>query len=71
MFLGPALAQFISLNYDYDNDDHIDIKERTFDIVNISGSLDPYNNLIRSYIEVLDLVSESKVNASRMIDDLL
>ena len=71
MVLGPALAEFILLNYDYDNDDHIDIKEMTFDLVNISGSSELYNKLIRRYIEALDLVSESKVNASRMIDDLL
>jgi hypothetical protein len=71
MVLGPALAEFILLNYDYDNDDHIDIKEMTFDLVNISGSSELYNKLIRRYIEALDLVSESTVNASRMIDDLL
>ncbi|MDA9800983.1 sel1 repeat family protein [Candidatus Pseudothioglobus singularis] len=71
MVLGPALAEFILLNYDYDNDDHIDIKEMTFDLVNITGSSELYNKLIRRYIEALDLVSESKVNASRMIDDLL
>ena len=37
MVIAPALAEFILLNYDYDNDDHIDIKEMTFDLVNISG----------------------------------
>ena len=38
MVIAPALAEFILLNYDYDNDEHIDIKEMTFDLVNISGS---------------------------------
>jgi hypothetical protein len=71
MVLGPALAEFILLNCDNDNDDHIDIKEMTFDLVNISGSSELYNKLIRRYIEALDPVFESKVNASRMIDDLL
>jgi hypothetical protein len=28
MILSPALAEFILLNYDYDNDDHIDIKKK-------------------------------------------
>ena len=65
------LAEFILLNYDYDNDEHIDIKEMTFDLVNISGSSELNNKLIRRYIEALDLVSETKINASRMIDDLL
>ena len=71
MVIAPALAEFILLNYDYDNDEHIDIKEMTFDLVNISGSSELNNKLIRRYIEALDLVSETKINASRMIDDLL
>jgi hypothetical protein len=70
MVIAPALAEFILLNYDYDNDEHLDIKEMTFDLVNISGSSDLNNKIIRRYIEVLDLASESKINASRMLDDL-
>ena len=71
MILGPALAEFILLNYDYDNDEHIDLKEITFDLVNINSNSDLYDKLIRRYIEALDLVSESKINASRIIDDLI
>ena len=70
MIIAPALSEFILLNYDYDNDEHIDIKEMTFDIVNITGNSDLNNKIIRGYIEALDLVSESKTNASRMLDDL-
>ena len=70
IIIAPALAEFILLNYDYDNDEHIDIKEMTFDIVNISGGSGLNNKIIRGYIEALDLISESKINASRMIDDL-
>jgi len=70
MVIAPALAEFILLNYDYDNDEHIDIKEMTFDLVNISGSSELNNKIIRKYIEALDLASESKINASRMLDDL-
>ena len=43
----------------------------TFDIVNISGDSELNNRIIRRYIEALDLLSESKTNASRMLDDLL
>ena len=71
MILGPALAEFILLNYDYDNDEHIDLKEITFDLVNINNNSDFYDKLIRRYIEALDLISESKINASRIIDDLI
>ena len=71
MVLGPALAEFILLNYDYDNDEHIDLKEITFDLVNFNNNSDFYDKLIRRYIEALDLVSESKINASRIIDDLI
>ena len=70
MIIAPALAEFILLNYDYDNDEHIDIKEMTFDIANISGNSELSNKIIRGYIEALDLFSESKINASRMLDDL-
>ena len=70
MIIAPALAEFILLNYDYDNDEHIDIKEMTFDIVNISGNSELNNKIIREYIEALDLFSETKTNASRMLDDL-
>ena len=70
MLIAPALAEFILLNYDYDNDEHLDIKEMTFDLVNISGNSELNNKIIRRYIEALDLVSESKINASRMLDDL-
>ena len=66
MIIAPALSKFILLNYDYDNDEHIDIKEMTFDIVNITGNSDLNNKIIRGYIEALDLVSESKTNASRI-----
>ena len=52
------------------NDEHIDIKEITFDIVNISGNSELNNKIIREYIEALDLFSETKTNASRMLDDL-
>jgi len=70
MIIAPALAEFILLNYDYDNDEHIDIKEMTFDIVNITGGSDLNNKIIRGYIKALDLISESKTNASRMLDGL-
>ena len=70
MIIAPALAEFILLNYDYDNDEHIDIKEMTFDIVNISGNSELNNKIIREYIEALDLFSETKTNASRMLEDL-
>jgi len=77
MILGPALAEFILLNYDYDNDndndndEHIDLKEIAFDLVNINSNSNLYDKLIRRYIEALNLVSESKINASRIIDDLI
>ena len=70
MIIAPALAEFILMNYDYDNDEHIDIKEMTFDIANISSNSELSNKIIRGYIEALDLFSESKINASRMLDDL-
>jgi TPR repeat protein len=70
MIIAPALSEFILLNYDYDNDEHIDIKEMTFDIVNFSGNSELNNKIIRGYIEALDLLSESKTNASRMFDGL-
>ena len=47
MIIAPALAEFILLNYDYDNDEHIDIKEMTFDIANISGNSELSNKIIR------------------------
>ena len=71
MIIAPAIAEFILLNYDYDNDEHIDVKEMTFDLVNISGNSELNNKLIRRYIEALDLLSESKVNTSRMLENLL
>ena len=70
MIIAPALAEFILLNYDYDNDEHIDIKEMTFDIVNISGNSELNNKIIREYIEALDLFSETKTYTSRMLEDL-
>ena len=54
MIIAPALAEFILLNYDYDNDEHIDIKEMTFDIVNISGGSGLNNKIIRGYFDALD-----------------
>ena len=45
------------------NDEHIDIKEMTFDIANISSNSELSNKIIRGYIEALDLFSESKINA--------
>ena len=71
MILGPALAEFILLNYDYDSDEHIYLKEIMFDSVNINSNSDLYDKLIRRYIEALDLISESKINASRIIDDVI
>ena len=71
MILGPALAEFVLLNYDYDNDEHIDLKEITFDLVNINSDSYLYENVIRRDSEAGDLVTESKINASRIIDDLI
>ena len=70
MIIAPALAEFILLNYDYDNDDHIDIREMTFDIVNITGSSQLNNKIIRGYIEAIDILSKSKKDATRMLEDL-
>jgi len=71
MMIAPALAEFILLNYDYDNDDHIDIREMTYDIVNITGSSELNKKIIRGYIEAIDILSKSKKDATRMIEDLL
>jgi hypothetical protein len=71
MMIAPALAEFILLNYDYDNDDHIDIREMTYDIVNITGSSELNNKIIRGYIEAIDILSKSKKDATRFIEDLL
>jgi hypothetical protein len=70
MIIAPALAELILLNYDYDNDDHIDIREMTFDIVNITGSSQLNNKIIRGYIEAIDILSKSKKDATRMLEDL-
>ena len=70
MIFAPALAEFILLNYDYDDDDHIDIREMTFDMVNITGSSELNNKIIRGYIEAIDILSKSKKDASRMLEDL-
>ena len=70
MIIAPALAEFILLNYDYDNDDHIDIREMTYDIVNITGSSELNNKIIRGYIEAIDILSKSKKDATRMLEDL-
>jgi hypothetical protein len=67
MMIAPALAEFILLNYDYDNDDHIDIREMTYDIVNITGSSELNNKIIRGYIEAIDILSKSKKDATRFI----
>ena len=71
MMIAPALAEFILLNYDYDNDGHIDIREMTYDIVNITGSSELNNKIIRGYIEAIDILSKSKKDATRFIEDLL
>ena len=70
MVIAPGLAEFILLNYDYDNDEHIDISEMTFDIVNITGSSELNNKIIRGYIEAIDILSKSKKDATRMIENL-
>ena len=70
MAIAPALSEFILLNYDYDNDDHIDIREMTYDIVNITGSSALNNKIIRGYIEAIDILSKSKKDATRFIEDL-
>ena len=70
MMIAPALAEFILLNYDYDDDDHIDISEMTFDIVNITGSSELNNKIIRGYFEAIDILSKSKKDATRMLEDL-
>ena len=70
MVIAPALAEFILLNYDYDNDDHIDIREMTYDIVNITGSSELNKKIIRGYIEAIDILSKSKKDATRMIENL-
>ena len=70
MIIAPALAEFIMFNYDYDNDDHINLREMTYDIVNITGSSELNNKIIRGYIEALDILSKSKKDATRFIDDL-
>mgnify|MGYP003978930243 CR=1 FL=1 len=70
MMIAPALAEFILLNYDYDNDDHIDIREMTYDIVNITGSSELNNKIIRGYIEAIDILTKSKKDATRMLEEL-
>ena len=70
MFIGPALAELILRNYDYDNDEHIDIREITYDIVNITGSSELNQKIIRGYIEAIDIISKSKKDAVRMLEDI-
>ena len=70
MFLGPALAELILRNYDYDNDGHIDIREITYDIVNITGSSELNQKIIRGYIEAIDIISKSKKDAVRILEDI-
>jgi hypothetical protein len=70
MVIAPALAEFILLNYDYDNDDHIDVREMTYDIVNITGSSELNKKIIRGYIEAIDMISKSKKDATRMLEEL-
>ena len=70
MFIGPALAELILRNYDYDNDGHIDIREITYDIVNITGSSELNQKIIRGYIEAIDIISKSKKDAVRMLEDI-
>ena len=70
MFIGPALAELILRNYDYDNDGHIDIREITYDIVNITGSSELNQKIIRGYIEAIDIISKSKKDAVRILEDI-
>ena len=70
MFLGPALAELILRNYDYDNDEHIDVREMTYDFVNITGSSELNQKIIRGYIEAIDMLSKSKKDAMRILEDL-
>ena len=70
MFIGPALAELILRNYDYDNDEHIDIREITYDIVNITGSSELNQKIIRGYIEAIDIISKSKKDAVRILEDI-
>jgi hypothetical protein len=70
MIIAPAVAEFILLNYDYDNDDHIDVREMTYDIVNITGSSELNKKIIRGYIEAIDMISKSKKDATRMLEEL-
>ena len=64
-------SEFLTLKADYDNDDHIDIREMTYDIVDITGSSELNNKIIRGYIEAIDILSKSKKDATRFIEDLL
>jgi hypothetical protein len=68
--IAPLLAKYILLNYDYDNDDHIDISEMTYDMVNITGSSEFNNSITRSYIKAMDAISKSKKDASRIMDTI-
>ena len=70
MFLGPALAELILRNYDYDNDEQIDVREMTYDFVNITGSSELNQKIIRGYIEAIDMLSKSKKDAMRILEDL-
>ncbi len=70
MFIGPALAELILRNYDYDNDEHIDIREMTYDFVNITGSSELNQKIIRGYIEAIDMISKSKKDATRILEDI-
>ena len=71
MALAPALAELILLNYDYNNDDHIDIREITYDLVNIVGGSKLNNKILRGYIEVIDSWSGSRNGMNSLLDSYL
>ena len=71
MFLAPALAELILLNYDYDNDDHINMRELTYDLVNMAGGSALNNKILRRYIEVIDSWQGSRNTLDNLLDDYL
>ena len=71
MAIAPALAELILLNYDYNNDDHIDIREITYDLVNIVGGSKLNNKILRGYIEVIDSWSGSRNGMNSLLDSYL
>ena len=71
MFLAPALAELILLNYDYDNDDHINMRELTYDLVNMAGGSALNNKILRRYIEVIDSWQGTRNTLDNLLDDYL